>query len=296
MPRPQSLSGTMRAFSGRHPRPVHVIDFGDIRIVLVQTTHPGNIGATARAMKNMGLKQLYLVDPKDYPSIVALARAASALDILDDAVVTGTLAEAIADCSLVIGTSARQRSMPVPLLNPQECAEKALAARHTNKVALVFGREDSGLSNEELLLCNYHVQIPANPDYSSLNVASAVIVLAYELRKQLENEVSGKTDVPAIAERHWDRKLATSEDLDRMLEHMEQVLVEIGFHKQDAPRQLMARLRRLYGRIHLDQMEINILRGILTATSAMARKSLQASDEAAESSVVKQPDGESSGN
>lgn len=243
-----------------------MIDFGDIRIVLVETTHPGNIGATARAMKNMGLKQLYLVNPKDYPSIVALARAASALDILDDAVVTADLQEAIADCSLVIGTSARQRSMPVPLIDPQLCAEKALAARHSNKVALVFGREDSGLSNQELLMCHYHVQIPANEDYSSLNVASAVMVLAYELRKQL---VAAGTTMPAeaLVEHHWDQKLASVEDLDRLLAHMEEVLIDIGFHNPEAPRQLMARLRRLYGRIHLDSMEVNILRGILTATA-----------------------------
>ena len=249
-----------------------MIDFGDIRIILVQTTHPGNIGATARAMKNMGLKQLYLVQPRDYPSIVALARASSALDILDDAVVTDTLDEALADCSLVIGTSARQRSMPVPLVDAEECAAMALAARHNNKVALVFGREDSGLTNEELLLCHYHVQIPANEEYSSLNVASAVMVLAYELRKQLVKGSSKTVSVP-IQEKVWDQRLATNEELQHLLDHMEKVLIDIGFHNPEAPRQLMARLRRMYSRMHLDRMEVSILRGILTATNNLTEKS-----------------------
>ena len=260
-----------------------MLDFGDIRIVLVETTPPGNIGATARAMKNMGLKQLYLVKPRDYPSIVALARSGSALDILDNAVKTDSLSEALADCGLVIGTSARQRSMPVPLVEPEECADLALAARHKNKVAIVFGREDSGLTNEELVLCHYHVQIPTNDEYSSLNVASAVMVIAYELRKQLlKSEAEGAAE--KIKEAGWDQELATMEDMDRFLEHMEKVLIEIGFHNPEAPRQLMARLRRLYSRINLDKMEINILRGILTATEESIVSAKIVSDKSVEES------------
>lgn len=238
--------------------------FPAIRIVLVCTSHPGNIGATARAMKNMGLGRLYLVAPKDYPSVVALARAAGALDILDDAVVTDTLSEAIADCSLVMGTSARQRGMPVPLIAPEDCAGKALAAQGANEVALVFGREDSGLSNEELRLCHYHVQIPTNPGYSSLNVASAVMVLCYELRKQWL--AAGQAGAPGHKEEGWDRPLATERETELFLEHLERVLVDIDFLDPKAPRQLMARMRRLYNRVNLDRMEVNILRGILTAT------------------------------
>lgn len=249
-----------------------LLDFGDIRIVLVQTTHPGNIGAAARAMKNMGLKQLYLVKPRDYPSIVAIARASSALDILDNAVVTETLAEAISDCGLVIGTSARQRGMPVPMLDADECAEKAMAARHKNKVALVFGREDSGLSNEELLMCHYHVQLPTNPEYSSLNVASAVIVLAYELRKRLLKIESGVEESEKIKEEGWDQELATAAEMDHFLTHLEKVMTEIGFHNPEAPRQLMPRMRRLYNRIHPDQMEIKMLRGMLSLTEKVLSK------------------------
>ena len=250
-------------------RDISLQAFPNIRIVLVNTTHPGNIGATARAMKNMGLGRLYLVAPRDYPSVVALARAASALDILDDAVVTETLAEAVADCGLVIGTSARQRGMPIPLVDPKSSARMALQAQQKNQVALVFGREDSGLSNEELLMCHYHVQIPSNPEYSSLNVASAVMVLCYELRKQWQVALQAETADSAekgIREAGWDQELASSEETERFLAHLEKVLTELDFHKPEAPRQLMSRLRRLYNRVHLDRMEVNILRGILTAT------------------------------
>lgn len=238
--------------------------FPAIRIVLVRTSHPGNIGAAARAMKNMGLARLYLVAPKVYPSPVALARAAGAMDILDNAVVTETLAEAIGDCSQVMGASARQRGMPVPLIEPDECASQALAAQGANEVALVFGREDSGLSNEELRLCHYHVQIPTNADYSSLNLASAVMVLCYELRKQWQ--AASNADVPHDKASRWDRPLATEHEIELFLEHLERVLVDIDVLDPKAPRQLMSRMRRLYNRVNLDQMEVSLLRGMLTAT------------------------------
>ena len=264
------------------------VDLSRIRIVLVATSHPGNIGAAARAMKNMGLKSLYLINPRDFPSGVALGRAASALDILDDAKVVENLEEAVADCGLVIGTSARSRSIPWPMVDPEECGEKLVAGCDKNDVALVFGREDRGLSNEELQLCHYHVQIPANEEYSSLNVAAAVMVLCYEIRRTVlkksnRGDESGSLKEGAIGssklndspeydklnnsmEDMWDQPFASVKDMEGYLEHLEKVLIRLEFHDPDNPRQLMPRLRRLFTRIRPDSMEINILRGILTST------------------------------
>ena len=154
----------------------------NIRIVLVNTTHPGNIGGVARAMKNMGLEKLYLVEPKEFPSHRAFQRAAHALDILDNAVIVDSLDAAVDGCGLVVGTSARSRGIPWPMLNPRECGRKAVSEAGEYDVALVFGREDRGLTNEELQRCTFHVHIPTNPDYSSLNLAAAVQVLTYEVR------------------------------------------------------------------------------------------------------------------
>jgi tRNA (cytidine32/uridine32-2'-O)-methyltransferase len=253
-----------------------VQDLKRIRIVLVQTSHPGNIGATARAMKNMGLTSLYLVDPKDYPSGVARGRAASALDILDNAVVVDSLDAAIADCGLVIGTSARSRGIPWPMVNPQECAEKLVQAGRQNDVALVFGREDNGLSNEELRRCHFHVQIPTNDEYTSLNVAAAVMVLCYEIRKVALHEPGSRgkdqADVSGSEEEFWDQPLATTAEMEGFLTHLEEVLTQIEVLDPKAPRQLMTRLRRLYTRIRPDRMEINLLRGTLTATQTKLAK------------------------
>lgn len=238
------------------------MNFANVRIVLVATTHPGNIGASARAMKNMGLGQLVLVTPKVWPALEALSMASSALDVIDNTRVVGSLQEAIADCQLVIGTSARLRNMPVPLLDPPACAETVVAQMPTQRIALVFGREASGLSNEELHLCHYHVHIPVSDEYPSLNLAAAVMVLCYELRKTaLAKAGQGKTSVP-----EWDQELATMDELERYLDHLDRVLVRLQFHKSDSSTQLLRRLRRLYQRIRPDRMEINILRGILTAT------------------------------
>ena len=258
------------------------MDLSRIRIVLVQTTHPGNIGAAARAMKNMGLTQLVLVNPRDFPSGVALGRAASALDILDNAQVVDSLDAAIADCGLVIGTSARSRSIPWPMVDPEGCADKLVVASNQNDVALVFGREDRGLSNDELQLCHFHVQIPANEEYPSLNIAAAVMLLCYEIRKavlsasakdQAENSSSDKQSDAAMAQliddpiyEIWDQPLATVADLEGYLKHLEKVLIRLEFHDPENPRQLMSRLRRLYSRIRPDTMEINILRGVLAST------------------------------
>ncbi len=240
----------------------------NIRIVLVDTNHPGNIGGAARALKNMGLSQLWLVSPREYPSERALWRAASALDVLDNAVVVDTLDEAVADCGLVVGTSARDRRIPWPMLNPRECGRRVCSEAHQHQVAIVFGREDRGLTNEELHRCTYHVHIPANPDYSSLNLAAAVQVLAYECRMAALEDAAG--ELPDL--NTWDIPPARMADLEMYFQHLEQALVDIDFHDRDNPRQTMTRLRRLYGRIRLDEMELSILRGMLTAIQNVGHK------------------------
>ena len=236
-------------------------NFDKIRVVLVNTSHPGNIGAAARALKNMGLHQLYLVEPKDYPANQAVWRAANAVDVLDSAIVVKDLDTAIAGCALVVGTSARERRIPWPLMNPRECGVRVWQEAAEHDVAIIFGREDRGLTNEELHKCTYHVHIPSNPDYSSLNIASAVQVLCYEIRMASLADKNGS--LPSFNE--WDQPPAKIKDLELYFEHLEQVLVDISFHDRENPRQTMARLRRLYGRIRLDEMELSILRGVLTA-------------------------------
>lgn len=233
----------------------------DIRIVLVETSHPGNIGATARAMKNMGLRHLTLVDPHEFPSDVATWRAVSAADILEQAVVVPTLEEAIADCGLVVAASARSRSMPWPMLNPRECGERVVREAANNQVALVFGREDKGLRNDELQRCQYHVQIPADTEYSSLNLAAAVMVLIYEVRMAALAEEALMAD---REDAYWDEPKADGRQLEHFYQHLEKVLVDIDFHDPENPRMLMPRMRRLFGRIRPDRMEMNILRGILS--------------------------------
>lgn len=241
--------------------------FDRIRVVLVNTTHPGNIGAAARALKNMGLARLYLVAPKEYPADRAMWRAANALDVLSAAVVVDTLEEAVGDCGLVVGTSARGRRIPWPMLDPRECGERLWRESAEHDVAIVFGREDRGLTNEELHQCNFHVHIPANPDYSSLNLGAAVQVLTYEIRMASLADTAGR--IPPLTE--WDVPPAKAADLEMYFRHLEEALVDIGFHDPDNPRQTMARLRRLYGRIRLDEMELSILRGVLTSMQRVGR-------------------------
>lgn len=239
------------------------MNFDNIRIVLVNTNTPGNIGGVARAMKNMGLSRLYLVDPREYPHPEAEWRAASAVDVLNGAVVTDSLAEAIADCQFVVGTSARGRRIPWPLLDARQCAARIGEASRQEQVAVLFGREDRGLTNEELQLCNLHLNIPTAEEYSSLNLAMAVQVVCYELR-MLYSEDQGA--LPAREDAEWDAPFTDREDMERFYAHLEQTLIDIEFLNPAAPRQLMARLRRLYSRVRLDEMELNILRGILTET------------------------------
>ena len=235
--------------------------FDNIRVVLVNTSHPGNIGGAARAMKNMGLSRLYLVAPKEYPADRAVWRAASALDVLDNAIVVETLDEAIGDCGMVVGTSARGRRIPWPLMHPRACGERVWQESAEHDVAIIFGREDRGLTNDELHKCTYHVHIPSNPEYSSLNLASAVQVLCYETRMASLADADGK--LPSLND--WDVPPAKVQDLEMFYQHLEEALVDIGFHDKDNPRQTMTRLRRLFGRIRLDEMELSILRGVLTS-------------------------------
>ena len=235
-----------------------VKQISDPNFILLNTSHPGNIGATARAMKNMGLGRLSLVAPLIFPSAEATARASGADDLLANASVYSTLAEAISDAVLVVGASARTRALPVPILNPRECAQLIYKQPDVQRIAVLFGNEQSGLSNQELDQCHYLVQIPTNPDYSSLNLAAAVQVIAYELQ------------VAAIEMKGLDNAIetpdyATVEQVEQFYRHLEQTLVEIDFLNPANPKHLMRRMRRLFGRVRLDDNEVNILRGILTA-------------------------------
>ncbi|MFT5396911.1 MAG: tRNA (cytidine32/uridine32-2'-O)-methyltransferase [Gammaproteobacteria bacterium] len=228
----------------------------NVRIVLVGTTHPGNIGAAARAMKTMSQDNLYLVNPKEFPSAVATARAAGADDILANASIHDDLKSAISDCELVIATSARTRSIPWPMVSPRECAAKAAESNGGN-VAIVFGRENSGLSNEEMELGNLVLQIPTNADYSSLNLASAVQIICYELfLKRNVNE-----DVDVIKEDKV--PLVSQEKIEMFYDHLEECMIEIGYHDVNYPRRLMHRMRRLFNRAQLDESEWKIMRGFL---------------------------------
>ncbi len=235
--------------------------YDNVRIVLVNTSHPGNIGGAARAMKNMGLSSLYLVAPKEFPADKAVWRAAGALDVLEGAVVVETLDEAIADCGLVVGTSARERRIPWPLVTPRECGERVAVEAAEHEVAIIFGREDRGLTNDELHKCTYHVHIPSNPDYSSLNLGAAVQVLAYEVRMAILALEAGKP----IHFDDWDMPPAKTQALELYYEHLQETLEQLGFLEPDNPRQTMTRFRRLYNRIRLDKMELSILRGVLTS-------------------------------
>ncbi len=229
-----------------------------INIVMVGTTHPGNIGAAARAMHNMCISNLVLVNPQCSIDELAYSRASGADVILDQINYRDSLRQAIKDCSLVIATSARNRSLPWPDLSPRQMAQKIWSLNDQAEVALIFGPEHSGLSNEELALCHFNVTIPTNPNFSSLNVASAIQVLCYEIYQAAGNASPIK---PAES----NECLVTSEDLEGYFAHLEQVLVKTQFLDTEKPGLLMKRLRRLYQRIDLSKTEVNILRGILSS-------------------------------
>jgi len=229
----------------------------NIRIVLVETSHPGNIGAIARAMKNMALFQLYLVKPKIFPSADATARASGADDVLASAVICNTLTEAVADCEVVMGASARDRTIGWPTLVAQQCAEQVLKDAKTNQVALVFGRENSGLTNAELDCCQYLIRIPCNKDFSSLNLAAAVQIVTYELFSRASQQPVEETE---------SEPLATSSQIEGFYQHLQETLTTIDFIQSGQSNSVMRRLRRLYGRSRLSTREVDILRGILRMT------------------------------
>lgn len=226
----------------------------NIRIVLINTFHPGNIGAAARAMKNMGLTQLYLVDPVEYPSTEADSRAAGAKDVLDNAVVVSTLKEAIDDCQLVIGTSARDRTFSLPKLNARECGKKVVSEADNAPVAIVFGRETMGLHNDEIAQCNFHVYIPANPEYPVLNVSQAIQLLSYEIWMASEEDYTKKEEpYPLI------------KDMELFYQHLARVLRLTGFLNSQHEGKALDKLRRYFNRSRPERTELNMLRGILTS-------------------------------
>jgi tRNA (cytidine32/uridine32-2'-O)-methyltransferase len=232
----------------------------DIRIVLVNTSHTGNIGSAARAMKTMGLSSLYLVDPISPPDGKSRALAAGAADdVLANAIIVNTLEEAVSDCGLVVGTSARSRTLPWPMLTPRECGNKLVVEAEKYPVALVFGRENNGLCNEELQQCHFHVCIPANPDYSSLNIAAAVQTLCYEIRVN-HLDIEASQHAPSVKSEY-----PLSEDLERFYVHLEKTLKEVNFIVVNHPGMVMTKLRRLFNRARPEVQELNILRGILAS-------------------------------
>lgn len=235
-----------------------------IRIVLCQTSHPGNIGSAARAMKTMGLSRLYLVNPRKFPHAEAVAMASGANDVLESAQVCESLEQALQGCGLVLGMTARQRELSHQPQSPRRMATDLLAVAADETVALVFGNETSGLSNEELIRCQRLVHIPANPEYSSLNLAAAVQLVAYELRVAAlgDGEELHQTPHPNPYRRI---KPATHDEIEGLYGHLEHTLINIGYLDPEQPRRLMSRLRRLFARAGLQQEEVNILRGILKA-------------------------------
>ncbi|MSP87096.1 MAG: RNA methyltransferase [Methylotenera sp.] len=235
----------------------------NFRVVLCQTSHPGNIGSAARAMKTMGLQHLYLVKPDRFPDAHATALSTGAADLLEQAIVTDTLAEALSGCAFAIGMSARKRGLSHELVNVRSAASAAISIAATQPVALVFGTEMSGLSNAELDHCQLLAMIQANPDYSSLNLAAAVQIMCYELRMaalQAEDLVGDNLTPNSQAE------FATIDSLEGFYAHLEETLLHIGYLNPVAPKKLMERLRRIYARIRLEKEEVNLLRGILTLT------------------------------
>ncbi|EHD7130563.1 tRNA (cytosine(32)/uridine(32)-2'-O)-methyltransferase TrmJ [Vibrio cholerae] len=238
-----------------------------VKVVLVGTTHSGNIGSAARAMKVMGLSQMVLVDPQCQVDAQAIALAAGASEIALNAQIYPTLEAAVADCGLVVGTSARSRTLEWPMLEPRECGEKLISEANQHSVAMVFGRERTGLTNEELQLCHYHVCVPANPEYSSLNLAMAVQLLSYEVRMAYlaMQQSSQSSTLQEEYPRH--------QELERFYAHLEQVIMQTEFISAQQPGQVMNKLRRMFTRARPEAQEINILRGILTSVQkSISRK------------------------
>ncbi len=234
-----------------------------IRIVLVGTTHPGNIGATARAMKTMGLSRLVLVQPRRFPDPEAVARASGADDILEQVMICDSLSEALSGCGVIVATTARRRSLEWPVSEPRQIASELISATAANQCALVFGREQSGLTNKELTHCQSAVMIPTNPEYRSLNLAAAVQIMTYELNLAARN---AERSAEQTAER------ATAAEMERFYQHLEEAMIESGFYNPEKPKKLIPRMHRLFNRAGLDHTEVQMLRGFFTAIQKTARR------------------------
>ena len=241
-----------------------------LRIVLVGTQHPGNIGAAARAMKTMGLHELVLVAPLKPLNEDTMAMAVGADDVVSAARICATLDEAIADCVLVAGCSARQRQVQLPEFTPRDIAPRLLSAATSARVALLFGPERAGLTNEDLQRCHLSVHIPSDPQFSSLNLAAAVQVLAYELRLAMLSRIEASERVDAFASSAT-RAPAAQAAMEGFFTHLDQTLHDIDFHKGRSPAMVLRRLRRLFQRAQPDERELRILRGILADAQRMAR-------------------------
>lgn len=248
-----------------------------IKVVLVESAHPGNIGSAARAMKTMGIKDLALVNPSLFPCEQALWMASGAKDVLERAAVFTSLGDAVAECEFVIGTSARNRKIPWPVVGADECGQIVSRVVQSGKrVALVFGRESKGLTNEELQACNAHLSIPGSEEYDVLNLAMAVQIVCYEIRmhhlklaKVPAAEASKKLMSVDYMTR-WDEPLATSQEFSYFFEHLEQTLIDIGFLHPHHPKQILTRLNRLFTRTRMDKSELSLVRGILSAAQKLA--------------------------
>jgi len=241
-----------------------VIQTCGIRFVLVRTSHPGNIGGAARAIRTMGFSRLSLVAPHAFPHADATALAAGADDVLANARVVADLPAAIADCRFVLGATARRRDVPMDELDPRAAAARVLEEAREGEVAIVFGNERIGLENDEIKRCHAAITIPSDPGFPSLNLAQAVQVVAYELRMAL---LAGASPLPAVK----DDPPATSAEVEAFFEHLARTLDAIDFHKGRSPRTVLLRLRRMYLRARLDQRELRVLHGILTDTDRIAR-------------------------
>ena len=231
-----------------------------VKIILIETSNSGNIGSTLRAMKTMGFGNLCLVNPKKFPSEEVTALAANASDLIDTVQVVNSLEEALVGCNLVIGTSSRDRKVPWPNESIISASPKIIAeADKDNTVAILFGREDRGLTNEELQRCNLHVHIPANEDYPVLNVAMSVQVICYQLliNRTIDSEITNN--------QHWDVPLAEANHINRLIEHFTDVAEKLEVFNKGNPRQIGARIKRLFTRVGLDEMEVNFMRGFLAA-------------------------------
>ncbi|WP_409526327.1 RNA methyltransferase [Nitrincola sp. MINF-07-Sa-05] len=253
----------------------------NVRIVLINTFHPGNIGAAARAMKNMGLSQLVLVDPRVFPDPEATSRAAGAKDLLEQAQVVSTLEEAIADCHLVIGTSARERTFDLPLLDIESAAASIVEESHGGQIAILFGRETMGLNNQEMLACNRHLYIDANPEYPVLNIAQAVQLICYEIHRHARKADNSSAGKPTPH--------APQSEMAMFYEHLETVLRKTSFIIPQHEGRVLDKLKRYFNRSRPERGELGILRGILNAVEeSLVRERQLGRDEAHTKSESKQ--------